>query len=121
VILIEMSEQHAILQHGGTALLHQAIRVLAKTVAGLLPPHHYVGCWSDWRLVAIAPECKLEILDALKSKLAGVGSSCAVKWWGDRSVVWIRAAGRLADSSQTADALIHRLEQELKNTTEGNE
>jgi PAS domain S-box-containing protein len=121
LILIEMSEQHAILQHGGTALLHQAVRVLAKTVAGLLPPHHYVGCWSDWRLVAMVPECKLETLEALKSKLAGVGSSCAVKWWGDRLVVGIRAAGRLANSFQTADALIQELEQDLKNSAEGNE
>lgn len=121
LILIEMSEQHAILQHGGAALLHQAIRVLAKTVAGLLPPHHYVGCWSDWRLIAIVPECQLETLKTLKSKLAGVGSSCAVKWWGDRLAVGIRAAGRLADASQTVDALVRELEQDLKNTTEGNE
>ncbi len=67
LMLIEMSEQHAILQHGGTAMLHQAIRVLAKTVAGLLPPRHYVGCWSDWRLIAIVPECKAETLEELKS------------------------------------------------------
>ena len=121
VILIEISEQHAILQHGGAALLHQAIRVLAKTVAGLLPPHHYVGCWSDWRLLAIVPRCQLETLKALKSKLAGVGSSCAVKWWGDRLTVGMCAAGRLADSSQTVDALIEQLKQDLKNTTEDEE
>lgn len=121
LILIEMSEQHAIMQHGGTALLHQAIRVLAKTVTGLLPPRHYVGCWSDWRLIAMVPECKLETLEGLKSKLAGVGSSCAVKWWGDRLVVGIRAAGRLANESRKVDSLIQELEQDLKNTAEGNE
>ncbi len=109
------------MQHGGTAMLHQALRVLAKTVAGLLPPRHYVGCWSDWRLIAIVPECKAETLEALKSKLAGVGSSCAVKWWGDRVVVGIRAAARLVDPSQTVDALIQGLEKDLKNTADGKE
>ncbi len=116
LILIEMSEQHAILQHGGTAMLHQAIHVLARTVAGLLPSHNYVGCWSDWRLIAIVPECRVETIVALKSKLAGVGSSCAVKWWGDRLAVATRAAARLVDPSQTVDALIQGLEQDLKNT-----
>ncbi len=126
LILIEMSEQQTILQHGGTAMLHQAIRVLAKTVAGLLPSHHYVGCWSDWRLIAIVPECNLETVVELKSKLAGVGSSCAVKWWGDRLAVGTRAAARLVDPlqvdpSQTIDALIQGLEHELKNTADEKE
>jgi PAS domain S-box-containing protein len=121
LLLIEMPERHKILQHGGAALLHQAIRVLAKTVAGLLPARHYVGCWSNWRLIAIVPECKPEILKALKSTLAGVGSSCAVKWWGDRLPVGMRAAACLVDSSRTPDALIQGLEQELRNTAGGNE
>ncbi len=118
VILIEMSEQKAILQHGGSAMLHQSIRVLAKTVAGLLPPRHYVGCWSDWRLVAIIPECKPEALAKLQSMLAGVGSSCAVKWWGDRVVLGMRTASRYMDSSQTADELIQGLERDLKSATD---
>lgn len=121
LILIEISEPQAILQHGGTALLHQAVRVLGKTVAGVLPPRHYVGCWSDWRLIAIVPECRLETLKELKVKLAGVGSSCAVKWWGDRLAVEIRAAARLVDPSQTWETLIQELELELRNTAKENE
>jgi PAS domain S-box-containing protein len=117
LILIEMSEQQAILQHGGTAMLHQAVRVVAKTIAALLPPRNYVGCWSDGRLIAIIPECKPEILEQLKSTLASVGSSCAVKWWGDRVVVGIRAAANYVNSSQTVDALIQDLERDLKGTT----
>jgi PAS domain S-box-containing protein len=121
LILIEMSEQQAILQHGGTAMLHQAIRVLTKTVAGLLPAPNYVGCWSDWRLIAIVPECKPEMLEKLRLTLAGVGSSCAVKWWGDRVVVGMRAAARYVGSSQTVDALVQELEHDLKSSAAGKE
>jgi hypothetical protein len=121
LILIEMSEQNAILQHGGTAMLHQAIRALAKTVAGLLPSRNYVGCWSDWRLIAIVPECRPETLEKLKSTLAVVGSSCAVKWWGDRVVVGIRAAARHVDLSQTVDAQIQVLERDLKSAADRKE
>lgn len=121
LVLVEMSEQEAILQHGGAAMLHQAIRVLAKTVAGLLPPKSYVGCWTDWRLIAIAPECRPEVLEKLKSTLAGVSSSCAVKWWGDRVVVGMRAAARYVDPSQTVEALIQRLELDLKLIENGRE
>ncbi len=121
LMLIEMSEQRAIQQHGGTAMLHQALHTLAKTIAGLLPSNNFVGCWSDWRLIASVPECKAETIETLKSKLAGVGSSCAVKWWGDRLVVGTRTAGRLVDPSQTVDALIQLLEQDLKGIADGKE
>jgi PAS domain S-box-containing protein len=89
--------------------------VLAKTVAALLPSRNYVGCWSDWRLIAIVPECKSETLERLKSTLAGVGSSCAVKWWGDRVVVKIRAAARCVDPEKSVDELVQGLEREMKN------
>lgn len=121
LILIELSEQRALQQHGGTAMLQQALRTLAKTIAGLLPWNHFVGCWTDWRLIATVPECKPESIETLKSKLAGVGSSCAVKWWGDRLVVGTHAAARLLDPSQTVDALIQRLEQDLKSIADGKE
>lgn len=117
LILIEMSEQQEIMQHGGTAMLHQAIRVLAKTIAGLLPSRNYVGCWSNWRLIAIVPECKPETLETLRLTLAAVGSSCSVKWWGDRVVVRIRAAANFVDPSQTVVELVQGLEQELKSAT----
>lgn len=118
LLLIEMSEQKAVMQHGGTPMLHQAIRVLAKTVSGLLPSRNYVGCWSDWRLIAVVPECRTDTLEKLKTTLAGVGSSCAVKWWGDRVTIGMRAAARYVDPSQNADALIEVLEQDLKNATD---
>jgi PAS domain S-box-containing protein len=121
LILIQMSEQHAMMQHGGTAMLHQAIRVLAKTISGMLPQGHYVGCWSDWRLIAIVPDCKDDALERLKSTLSGVGSSCAVKWWGDRVEVGIRAAARNVDSSKTVDELIRGLEQDLMITADRKE
>ena len=121
LILVEMSEQRAILQHGGTAMLHQALRTVAKTIAGLLPAHHFVGCWNDWRLLAIVPDCKPDGIETLRSILAGVGSACAVKWWGDRLVVETRAAARLVDPSKTVDAIIQSLEQDLKNIADREE
>jgi hypothetical protein len=121
LFLIEMTEQQSIMHHGGSAMLHQSIRVLAKTVAGLLPPRNFVGCWSSWRLIAIVPECEPEALEKLKFNLAGVGSSCAVKWWGDRVTIGMRATARYFDPSQTVDALIEQLEQDLKSATDRKE
>lgn len=119
VLLIEMTEQPAILQHGGASMLHQAIRVLARTIAGLLPSRHYVGCWSEGRLIAMIPECAPETLEEVRITLAAVGSSCAVKWWGDRVTVGMRAVARYVDPAQSADTLIQSLEQELKNAAAG--
>ncbi|MDR3764356.1 MAG: PAS domain-containing protein [Acidobacteriota bacterium] len=113
LILIEMSQQQYILQHGGALLLHQAIRVLARTVNGLLPPHHFLGCWSDGRLLAVVPGCSSAALDELKERLAAVGSGCAVKWWGDRIAIGIRAAAHLLQPPLTAIELLPALEREL--------
>ena len=113
LILIELAEHHAFLQHGGVAMLRQALRVLARTIAGLAPPHSYMGCWSRDRLLLLIPECPREALEELKGKLARVGSSCALKWWGDRLPIPARAAACYLDASQTLDALIEAMEREL--------
>jgi PAS domain S-box-containing protein len=113
VILIELTELNALLKHGGTGMLHQAIRMLAKTVAKLLPARNHVGCWTDWRLIALVPECTAEMLANTKVSLAGVGSSCAVKWWGDRVEMGIRSAAAYGDPSKDVDQLIGELEEEL--------
>jgi hypothetical protein len=117
LVLIEMMEPSSILHHGGTAMLRQAIRVMGKTVAGLLPSPNFLGCWSEDRVVAIIPACPVEDLEKLGAELAEVGSSCAVKWWGDRVVVGVNAAARYLDSSQPVDALIQSLEKDLKSAT----
>jgi PAS domain S-box-containing protein len=117
LLLIEMSEQASILQHGGTAMLRQATRVLGKTVAGLLPSPNFLGCWSDDRVVALIPACPVEDLEKLAAELAEVGSSCAVKWWGDRVVIRIRSVARYLDSSLPAETLIQSLEEDLKSVT----
>ncbi len=118
VILIELSELNALLKHGGTGMLHQAIRVLAKTVAKLLPARHHVGCWTDWRLIALVPDCTPEMLDDIRLQLAGVGSSCAVKWWGDRVEIVVSSAAVYGSPSKDADVLIGELERQLKNASE---
>lgn len=121
LVLIEIAEYQAIQRHGGTAMLHQSIRMVAKTISGRVPARSYLGCWSNYRLIVIVPECSRELLVALRSKLAGVGSSSAVKWWGDRVAVGIRAAVCYLNSAPTVDALIQTLEQELKNIPSGEE
>jgi PAS domain S-box-containing protein len=119
VILIELTELNALLKHGGAGMLHQAIRMLAKTVAKLLPPRNHVGCWTDWRLIALVQECTAEMLADARISLAGVGSSCAVKWWGDRVEMGIRSAATYGDPSKDVDQLIGGLEQELSKASEG--
>jgi hypothetical protein len=121
LFLIEMAEQQLFLQHRGAAMLHQATRVLAKTVAGLLPSRNFVGCWSNWRLIAIVPECEPKALEKLKLTMAGLGSACAVKWWGDRVAIRMRAAARYLNATQSVDSLIEELEQDLKIATETKE
>jgi PAS domain S-box-containing protein len=114
ILLVEMTEQEAILKHGGPLMLHQALRVLARTVASLLPSRNYVGCWDDWRLLAIVPECDAVRLSHLESTLAQVGSSCAVKWWGDRVTIRSCVAARLVAEGDEVESIPSRLERQLQ-------
>lgn len=113
LFLIELAEHHAFLQHGGVAMLRQAIRILARTIAGLTPSHSWMGCWTQDRLVLLVPECPLEALEELKEKLARVGSSCALKWWGDRLPIQTRTTACYLDPSRSVDDLIEAMEREL--------
>jgi PAS domain S-box-containing protein len=121
VILIDLPELDALLHHGGSGMLHQAIRVLAKTVSGVMPPRHRVGCWNDWKLIAIAQDCPPETLKELMITLRGIGSSCAVKWWGDRVEIAIRAVACNGDSTKTVDEIMQELEQKIASGSDRND
>lgn len=116
LILIDVRERDAVLQHGGAAMLHQSIRVLARTISVLLPPERYLGCWSHARMLAVVPECSPENLHTIEQNLNGVGSSSVVKWWGDRVAVGIRVAAAILESKQSGEELVHSLEQQLPNS-----
>lgn len=121
LLLIELQELPAIRQHGGTALVHRALRVLARTVAELLPPEAFLGRWSEERLLVLIPAYNRREMEALEEKLSGVGSACAVKWWGDRVKIQSHVAARFAQPEQPAEAQILALELELNSAAEQKE
>jgi hypothetical protein len=57
----------------------------------------------------------------LGANLAEVGSSCAVKWWGDRVVIRIHTAARYLDPAETVEAMMQSLEADLKSAAIGKE
>lgn len=113
-LLLEIIEREAIVQHGGAAMLQQAVRVLVRTVSNLVPPNSFVGLSRDWHVLVLIPDCLPARVQELRANLAGVGSACAVKWWGDRIVFSIRTAACFLNAEPTMDALLAGLEHELK-------
>jgi PAS domain S-box-containing protein len=113
LLLLEMRELSSIMQHGGAALVRRALPVLAKTVAEFMPPRAFIGYWSAERLLVCIPECSRRFLEDLLEKLAGAGTACEVKWWGDRLPIRARAVARFAQPELPAEAQILALELQL--------
>jgi PAS domain S-box-containing protein len=118
VVMIEFADRASLLKYGGTGMLHQGIRILAKTLTNLLPPRNRVGCWSEWRLIAVIPDCTPDSLCEIQQNLAGIGSSCAIKWWGSRVEMAIRSSARIPDDSVDVKALVAQLEQDLETSSD---
>lgn len=118
VVLIEFADRASLLKYGGTGMLHQGIRILAKTLTNLLPPRNRVGCWSEWRLIAVIPGCTPDSLGEIQQNLAGIGSSCAIKWWGSRVEMAIRCSACIPGESLTVEAMVAQLERDLETSSD---
>lgn len=98
----------------GREMANVAIRALAQTVSRLLTMSHYLGCWTEARLLVVVPHCHPDLMESLTQKLKDAGSSCGVVWWGERVVFKVAVNATMLEPQETLESLLARLEpQEL--------
>lgn len=112
VLLIEVEHADDMSKHFGREMVHTVMRTLARTVSYLIVAPHFLGCWTQGRLLLMVPNCSEEAVTDLVAKVEAASAVCGVRWWGDRITSHIRAKGTVTREHESPDKLIERLEHE---------
>jgi len=108
--MIELERLHEMAVHRGREMTNVAMRALAQTLSRMLTMPHYLGCWTDSRLLAVVPHCARERMALIRHQLEEAGSTCHVVWWGERVPLRAKATATLLQSHETIDSTLARLE-----------
>jgi PAS domain S-box-containing protein len=94
----------------GSEIVLLSLRALVQTVSHLLTMPHFLGRWTNQRLLALVPNCDYESLSELKLKIEAAGSACAVVWWGDRVSSHVSVRATIVQPDDSLEALMFRLD-----------
>ena len=110
VFLIEVEHLHNMRMNRGVELAQTALRASVQTVRGVLTVPHYLGCWTENRLLLLVPNCDTEFAEQLPEKLHCLAHTCGLTWWGDRVNLEVKVRSTFAHERDSIDALMARLE-----------
>jgi hypothetical protein len=99
----------------GVELAETALRATVQTVRGVLTVPHYLGCWTEHRLLLLVPHCGDELAQQLPAKLQCLAQTCGLMWWGDRVNLEVKVASSFVRTDESHEELMKRLEQQHKN------
>lgn len=110
VFVIELDRLQEMAVRRGREMTNVAVRALGQTLSRMLTMPHYLGGWTDSRLLAVVPHCNQKRMESIVRMLEEAASTCDVMWWGER--VPLRAVVRctLLETHETLDSTLARLE-----------
>jgi PAS domain S-box-containing protein len=114
VFLIEVQHLNNMRKNRGVELAETALRATVQTVRGLLTVPHYLGCWTEHRLLLLVPHCSEELAKQLPGKLQCLAQTCGLMWWGDRVNLEVKVASSLVRQDESPEELVARLETECR-------
>ena len=115
VFLIEVQRLQDMRKNRGVELAETALRATVQTVRGVLTVPHYLGCWTEHRLLLLVPHCSEELAHQLPGKVQCLAQTCRLMWWGDRVNLEVKVANSFVRPDESHEELMTRLEQEHKN------
>jgi PAS domain S-box-containing protein len=115
--LLTIQELPELSRSRGSEIVLLTLRALVQTVSHLLTMPHFLGRWTNHRLLALVPNCEYESLSELKLKIEAAGSACAVVWWGDRVSSRVSVRATIVQPDDSLDALMLRLDPQSRAST----
>jgi GGDEF domain-containing protein len=115
VFRIEVEHLDNMRKNRGVELAETALRATVQTVRGVLTVPHYLGCWTEHRLLLIVPHCNGELAQQLPEKLQCLAQTCGLMWWGDRVSLEVKVASSFVRPDESHEELMARLDQQHKN------
>lgn len=114
VFLIEVEHLQKMRKNRGVELAQAALRAAVQTLRGLLSVPHFLGCWTENRLLLLIPHCKLELADQLPGKLHCLAQSCGLMWWGDRVNLEVSVKTTFVHEEDSIEQVMKKLEQQAQ-------
>jgi PAS domain S-box-containing protein len=96
----------------GREMVNVALRNLAQTTSRLLNMPHYLGLWTDSRLLAVVPHCSPDLMMVIARTLEDTASCCEVSWWGERVAYQASVHATMIEPDETLGDLLRRLDPE---------
>lgn len=111
IFLIEIVNLHQMSIDRGKEMANSALRSLAHTISKVMTLPHYLGCWSQARLLLLVANCNAELMEKLRENLENTGSSCGITWWGERIAWRVKVKAFRPDAYESVEELMKALEE----------
>lgn len=85
------------------------LRVIARTVEGLLRGSDLIGRWSDDQFLLIVDGSREEPIHMFTERIRRMVAAEAIEWWGERRSLPVRIAAVIAQPGDTLPSVLQRL------------
>jgi GGDEF domain-containing protein len=110
VFLIQIDNLRHLATSRGREMANAALRAVAQTTTRLLNMPHYLGMWTNSRLLAVIPNCSCELMLVIARTLEDAGSRCQITWWGERVSYQVSVRPLMLEQNESLDELLPRLD-----------
>ncbi len=100
-------------ERGGQQVVNVIVRAVGQTLRSIIPPTDDIGRWSEGEFLAIVANCDSGHLEKLGTQLKKIVNCVAIKWWGDYLPIKVSLGSAEADSGDTPESLLARVEESL--------
>jgi len=95
------------------------LRMVARTLEGALWRTDFVSRWSDDEFLVILNGCRDEGLRSVRERVRRMLASDGIEWWGERRSLPISIGQAAAQSGDTVESLMERVQQSLATASAG--
>jgi diguanylate cyclase (GGDEF)-like protein/PAS domain S-box-containing protein len=97
----------------GPNVVPTILRVVAQSLENSLRPADMLGCWSEYRFVAVLMECRESDVNSVANRIKKMVGQSEIEWWGDKFSVTAAFGGAGTRAGDTLELLMERAESSL--------
>jgi diguanylate cyclase (GGDEF)-like protein/PAS domain S-box-containing protein len=98
----------------GTEAASSLLRVVARSLESTFWATDMLGRWSDDQFLVILNGCREEALDSVRERIRRILANDGIEWWGERHSLPVCIGWAAAQSDDTFESLITRVQKSLE-------
>jgi len=101
----------------GPQAVASLLRVIGRTLEGTLWKTDFVGRWSDDQFLVILNGCSDDALHSVRERVRRMLAGNGIEWWGERRSLPVSIGQAAAQTGDTIDLLMERVQKSLDATS----